>query len=146
MPIIYDRAPENPSFENDLKDFKRKERQIESIYEAEIVPFLLYWLYCMQAGIQQDIKFKQYTSIGPLVIRSRDFCIKDAVLIKFRLKLPNRGKSAGGRLSAVVAIKEDCVVPLEIYSHSMRGNGDDTNDKELEKKFKAVYAKIQKTK
>ena len=102
-------------------------------------------LYCLKTEILQMAKYREeYPLISAFSVIRRSFCIDEAMLIKFRIRFPNRGISAGGRLSAAVVMKDGYVVPLEIYTHGMRGNGDDTNDKELERKFKAVYTMIQK--
>lgn len=135
MLCVYDEGPVNPSFEKDLKAIAKKEKQITEIYTKNIVHFLL---CCLRLGVEKtNLCCKKRQSVtAPIIVRSKCFTGKaDATLIKFRVKLPDKGISAGGRMSVALVGPFKGVVPIEIYTHGGRGNSDDTEESILKAQF-----------
>lgn len=146
MLCVYDEGPVNPSFEKDLKAMAKKEQQIKEIYTKNIVHFLL---CCLRLGVKKTnlCCTKRQSVAAPIIVRSNCFTGKaDTTLIKFRVKLPNKGISAGGRMSVVLVGPFKGVVPIEIYTHGGRGDSEDTEESTLKAKFNSIYDKIWKNK
>lgn len=134
---VIDNTPLNPAFARDLKHLIKKERLFHQIYDEDVVPFLLN--FC-KLGKEQEHSFRP-ASIGPVILRfAEPVCDEiSGECVKFRVSLPNVGKSGGPRVSAMIVRSGNLIVPLEVYTHSQRGNEADTTHSELRKLFYAVW-------
>lgn len=137
--LLFDKKHINSSFFNELKDLVKKEPLLSDIYMKKVVPFL----FCCLANGYDKIKHKcEIKEISDYYVLSHNIVIENTTLVKFRVRLSGRGSSASARISAIFVTPFKGIIPLEIYTHGIKGNGKSTPIDSLAKKFKVVYEKI----
>ena len=149
--MLYDGSKENPAFAQDLKSLEKKERGfVEDIYRKNLVPFIL---DCGKADPKVLDSYRKVAEKYNKWVRqvSEQKIVVDDIsysLIKFRSTFKSRVDFRGGpSISFVVevdvAISGDRkIIPLEVYTHGMRGSGDATDISALKEKLKIVLSRI----
>lgn len=144
--------PLSPAFGREFKTITKKEPHFEQeIFDKYVVPFIR---DCAAVGDPQDQNYKRVSeryspTIGnvsyyPLVFGTAVFhCIKFGVKRDLKKSL-----SAGCRLTiAITPIKsdmnEDIIIAIEIYTHGIKGNGEETNHKEIKNRIKKTLEEIK---
>lgn len=149
--MLYDDSPENPSFARDLKELDKKERGfIENVYRKHLVPFIL---ACGRADPKMLDSYRKVSALHKEYVRQvseRKIIIENISfsLIKFRSTFRGKRDFGGGpRISFAVEVdvaegKERKLIPLEAYTHGIKGSSGATDVSELKQKLKSVLKRL----
>lgn len=151
--MLYDEPPVNPAFMQGLKALEKKERGfIENVYRKYLVPFIL---DCGEADpkildsyrkVAAQDKYKKW--VRQVSEQKEDIDGIAYSFIKIRSSFRSKADFRGGpRLSFAVEVEvavssDRKLIPLEVYTHGMRGSGEATDISILKEKLKTVLSRI----